>query len=439
MRTALFAALLALILAAALGLAGQSRPPAERAADLIRPMPPAWYQALPQDPQQATQAFLARVPSLMRNRGEAVSASRYWALGARVVASLGALLLFLATGAAGALSRGLASGIRREWLRDTAFAAVMLVYLLLCTLPVEVCASYIRYRAFGFSEQPFLGWLQDYFFQWLGSAPFFVIGIVVLMAVIRRRPRSWPLWAGLVYLVLATLYVVVTPTVIAPLTNNYTALPDGETKRAIMRMAHEADISATDVYTSDASRQSRRLNGHVAGAFGSARIVIDDTALGAYPPAIEALAAHEMGHYKLDHPLKMVAVASLVALLGFALIRWLAPWCIARWGGRWRVPSFADTSAIAVLWLLFTAWGFVADPITNAYARIQEAQADRFSLDLARKPDGLAEFMIQDADIARLRPTPLDVILFYDHPSDADRIAHAMRWRAGDLAHQRVR
>ena len=65
--------------------------------------------------------------------------------------------------------------------------------------------------------------------------------------------------------------------------------------------------------------------------------------------------------------------------------------------------------------------------MTNAYARVQETAADSFGLDLAQEPEGLAEFMIQNADIARLYPSWLDVILFYDHPSDASRVKHAVR------------
>ena len=223
---------------------------------------------------------------------------------------------------------------------------------------------------------------------------------------------------------------VAMPAVIEPLTNSYTPLRDSSVKRTIETLAHKAGIPATEVYTSDASRQTRRLNGHVSGGFGSARVVIDDTALNSSPPMVIALAAHEMGHYVLAHPLKEVGWASLLAFLGFILISRVAPLGLTRSGSLLRVPAVADSGSIALYWLLFTAWGFIAEPLNNAYARVAEAQADQFSLELAKEPEGLAEFMIHDADIARLKPTALDVALFYDHPSDASRVAHAMRWRA---------
>jgi len=434
MKIAALTALLAFLFAIALGLLGQNRPAAERFADQITAVPAAWYQALPQDPAQATQAFLERVPTAMRDRGEAVSRSRYWALAARAIANLGGLVLFLVSGAASALG-GMAMKVTRyRWVHDLVFAFVLLVYLYAISLPVEVGASYIRYRAFGFSDQSFPAWLQANAIDWLTLTIFEVVGIALLMALIRRWQRSWFASAGLVFLALSTLYAALTPVVIEPLTSSFTPLPDGPLKHEILMMAREASVPASDIFTDDASHTSRRLNGHVSGLFGSVRVVIDDTALGSSPPAVEALAAHEMGHYRMGHPLKMVAVASVVATIGFALIALVAPAVQTRYGRFWRGVNLRDSSAIAIYWLLFVAWGFMSDPLTNAYARVQESQADAFSLNLARQPVGLAEFTLQDADIARLQPTLLDVVLFYDHPSDASRIEHAMRWRANHRA-----
>lgn len=436
MRASLIVALVALVLAMGLGMAGQSRSAASRAADELRPAPAAWYASLPRDPEKATAAYLDRVPPVMRERGEAVSRSRYWALAGRIAAGLGAILMLLYSGAASALDAMTARRILYPWLRDFVFALALLAYAFVVTLPVEVWASFIRYRAFGFSEQPFAGWLQNYAIGWASTAVFYAVGLVALMALIRRMPRTWFVWAGAVYLALALIYTIATPSLIEPLTDSYTPLPNSALKREILVQAHVAGVPADNVYTDDASRQSRRLNGHVSGTFGTARITIDDTALASPPSEVKALAAHEMGHYAMGHPFEMVLMASLIATFGFSLIAWLEPPLLRRAGRRWGLASATQTGSIAVIWLLFTAWGFISEPLTNVYARVQEAQADAFSLDLAREPLGLADFMIQDADIARLNPTTLDLILFYDHPSDVARVHHAMQWRAARAAAQ---
>ena len=430
MRTALLAGIFAILIAAGLGFRAQSRPAAARGSDQIKPVPPSWYRALPSNPKLATAAYLARVPASMQERGDAVSQSRYWALAARIVGSLGAILLFLYSGAASALDGILTRFTRYRWVQAFVYAVALLFYIFVVTLPVEVCASYIRYRVFGFSDQPFIGWLQDYTVEWASTALFYGAGFAILMGVIRRRPRSWFLWAGLVYLTLVLVYTAATPVIIEPLTNTYRPLPSSPVKAEILAMAKSAGVPANDLYTDDASHQSRRLNGHVSGVFGSARIVLDDTALGSEPQEVRALAAHEMGHYAMHHAVKTVLFAAVIETVGFALIAWLQPLLLGRMGARWGITGVASSGAIAILWLLVTAWGFLSEPLTNTYARVQEADADAFSLNLAHEPFGLADFMIRDADIGRLAPTTLDLILFYDHPSDASRVGKAMQWRA---------
>ena len=115
MRTVVLSALLALFFAISLGVVAESNAPADRPIDLIHPVPSSWYDVLPADPGRATEAFLARVPPVMRDRGEAVSQTRYAALAARIIVGLGALLLFLMSGAASELSLRLAKVIQRQW------------------------------------------------------------------------------------------------------------------------------------------------------------------------------------------------------------------------------------------------------------------------------------------------------------------------------------
>jgi STE24 endopeptidase len=437
MKTSLMAGLLCLAIAAGCGIIAQSTPAPPRSLDMTVPVSDGWYQALPRDPELATQAYLDRVPRLMRERGEAVSRSRYWVLAARILSSLGGLLLFLSSGAAGGLSRAVERVTRHRSTQVLLFAFTVLAYVFAVTLPVEVYAGYIRYRQFGFADLTFLDWLRDDLTASGVLTFFYTIGIGMVMSCVRRWPRRWPLWAGVIYLVLGTLYNVATPALIEPLTNHYSPLPESESKRNLLEMVRAAGVRADDIYTMDASRQSRMLNAHVSGVFGSSRISIDDTTLnGRFFPAVRAVVAHEVGHYVKSDIFTMVLLSSLVATVGFWLIASIAPLLIRRFGSAWRVARFDGNAGIAVLWLLFLAWGFASDPMLNACARVQEAQADAYALDLSKAPTGLAEFVIHDADIARLHPTFLDVLLFYDHPSDVSRVRNAMRWRA---AHREVR
>jgi STE24 endopeptidase len=434
MKTAVISGLLGLSLAAAMGVVAQGRPAGARSTDLTTPVSDAWYRSLPRDPDAATRAFLGRVPPEMRSRGEAMSRSRYWVLAGRVLFNVGGVLLFLFSGAAGALHAAVARATRSRPAQAVLFAFTLLAYVVAVTLPIEVYAGYTRYRQAGFADLAFRDWLLDYLTTWFVLTLFYAVGIATLMVFVRRRPRSWPCWAGVIYLLLGCLYNVVTPALIDPLTNHYSPLPETELKRDLLTMAHSAGVRVDDIYSKDASRQSRMLNAQVSGMFGSSRISIDDTTLaGRYFPAVKAVVAHEIGHYVNADLFKMTLFSSLVAALGFWLIAAVAPPLVGRFGRAWRVTRFDDNAGIAVLWLLFLAWGFASDPALNAYARLQEARADAYALDLSQAPLGLAEFMIHDADIARLEPTTLDVLLFHDHPTDASRVRNAMGWRAAHV------
>ncbi|MBL8549656.1 MAG: M48 family metalloprotease [Hyphomonadaceae bacterium] len=434
MRTMLVAALLALLVALGWGLFAGAQPAPSRPQDLTAPVAEEWRAALPRDADAAAAAYLDRVPAEMRARGEAISNTRYFVFSARIALTIGAILLFLYSGAAAALAAFLARRTKLLWLQDMAFAAIMFALLYLIVLPVDVYAGYVRSRTFGFSDRPFFDWLRDSVVGWAIITAFYVVGVAAFLALMRRKPHSWVNWAAAIYLALAVIYVIATPTLIEPLFNKYTPIADSPLKQDILAMAHANGVPADDVYTGDASRQTRLLNAHVSGLFGTARISIDDNTLAnAYPPGVRFVVGHEIAHYVLGHIFNYVVMLAAVAAIGFALIGWAGHTLIKSFGHRWKIAHLTDTAGIAVFWLIFAAYTFASLPVTNAYSRWQEHQADLYGLNASQEPHGMAEFMIHDADTARLSPTPLDVFLFYSHPSDKSRVETAMRWRAEHL------
>ena len=435
MRIVLAVAVLALLAALGWGFIAGAAPAAPRPQDLTAPVSDAWRAALPADPDAAAAAYLDRVPAEMRARGEAVSQTRYYVFSSRIVLTIGAILLFLFSGAASALAAFLARRVKWLWLQDMLFAGAFFAILYATLLPVDVFAGYVRARHFGFADRAFLDWQHDHILNWAIITAFYVVGIAAFMALMRRKPNSWIAWAAAIYLSLAALYVIVTPTLIEPLFNTYAPLPESPMKQEILSIARANDVPANDVYTGDASRQSRLLNAHVSGLFGTARISLDDNTLrDAFPPSVRFVMAHEIAHYVLGHIFNYVVLLSAIAAIGFALIGWMGQLLVRSFGLRWKIADLRDTAGIAVFWLIFAAYSFASLPVTNAYSRWEEHQADLYGLNASQEPHGMAEFMIHDADTARLSPTRLDVFLFYTHPSDKSRVETAMRWRAEHLA-----
>src|SRR5262249_21275434 len=145
-------------------------------------------------------------------------------------------------------------------------------------------------------------WLVDDVIGWATLTIFYVVGVAAFMGLLRVNRKTWVIWASAIYLSLASVYVVVTPIWIEPLTNHYVPLPDSALKQDILAMARANDVPVNNVYTANASRQSRLLNAHVSGVLGTARVSIDDTTLdGQYQPGVLAVVGHELGHYVMGH------------------------------------------------------------------------------------------------------------------------------------------
>jgi STE24 endopeptidase len=434
MKTVIAAALVALLGALCWGFYAGSRPAPPRAQDLVAPVSHDWRETLPRDPQLAAQAYLARVPAEMRERGEAVSRTRYWVWGARIALTLGAAALFLFSGAAGALAGATARLTRLAWLQAALFTIALFAWLEFVFMPIDVYAGYVRPRTFGFADRPFSSWLGDHVLQWALLSTFYAAAIAAVTTLMRRKPHAWAGWSALALFALTSVYALAAPNFIEPLFNTYAPLPDSSIKSDILNMAHANGVPAGDVYTADASRQTRLLNAHVSGLLGTTRITLDDTTLSEQDrPMILATMGHEIGHYAMGHVFVSIALASAATAFGFMVIGWAGPLLVRRFGARWRIGALHETGGVAVFWLLFLIGGFATTPLANAYSRWQETQADLYGLNASQSPHGMAEFMIHDADTARLSPTPLDVFLFYTHPSRKSRIETAMRWRAAHM------
>jgi STE24 endopeptidase len=430
MKSALPVTVLAFVAALAWGIAIGNSPAAPRSTGATRAVSSEWYAALPRDASMATTAYLERVPKPMLMRGSQMDRTRYWVLAARIIGTMTAGALALFSGAAAQLASALSAKSRHRWLTDLLFASCLFVFFFAILLPIDVYAGYVRPRQFGFADQAFLSWLQDYAVETAIMALFEAIGLTVIMALMRHRPRSWIALATAVYFALSGAYVLLTPLVIEPLSNSYSPVPDSAIKRQILTMAHANGVPAQNVYVDDASRQTRLLNAHVSGVGGTARIALDDNLLNdPHAPSILWVVAHEMGHYVHRDLFGGILFSTLVAGAGFVFIALAGTMAIRVGGRRWRIGTLSETAAIPVFWTAFLIFGFLSLPVENAFNLWQEARADRFGLDVSREPDGMAEFMIHDPDNTSVDPATPALVLFYDHPSTRSRVEAAMMWR----------
>jgi len=177
------------------------------------------------------------------------------------------------------------------------------------------------------------------------------------------------------------------------------------------------------------------VSAYVSGFLGSERIVLNDNLLNrCTPEEIQSVMGHEMGHYVLHHVYKDILFFGVLAIIGFAFLNRAMHWSLARWGDRWGIREITDVAALPLAALLFSLFFFVLTPVTNSWIRTQEYEADIFGIDAARQPDGEALVDLKLGDYRKLDPSPLEEMIFFDHPSGRTRSTAAMRWKAENMS-----
>jgi len=252
---------------------------------------------------------------------------------------------------------------------------------------------------------------------------------------VRRLARTWALWGAVTMVALLVFAMLIGPVFIAPLFNKYTRLADPVAGGPILRLARAQGVPARDVWVFDASRQTKRVSANVSGFAGTMRISLNDNLLNRCSLAeIEAVMAHEVGHYVLNHIYKTILFFAVVIAIGFALLKWGFERVTAGLGARWGIRGVGDPAGLPLALALLSAYFFVLTPLLNSWTRSQEAEADLFGINASGQPDGEARVDLMLGEYRKLDPSPLEEILLFDHPSGRSRILMAMRWKAEHLA-----
>jgi STE24 endopeptidase len=178
------------IAAIAWGAFAGSQPIGQRPPVRVTPVDAAWYAALPADPIAATRAFIDRVPAAARERAESYNRQSAAAIVLRLIVLLVVMALAMTTGLAARMRNQAQRVTGRVFLQDALVTAQFLALAMAAGLPVEVFAGFVRVRAAGLSHADFGSWLSDYGLQWGVDLVFYLIGIVAIMALIRRQPRA---------------------------------------------------------------------------------------------------------------------------------------------------------------------------------------------------------------------------------------------------------
>jgi STE24 endopeptidase len=378
---------------------------------------------------KATRAYMDLLSPAQRARSDAYFEGGYWLQLWGFLYSLGVAWLLLAGRRSARLRDSCERITRRRWLRNLLYSAAYIVAVFVLTLPLTIYANYFREHAYGLANQAFGPWFSE---QLIGLGVTVVAGSLFLAAAyafVAKFIDSWWIWLTGFTAIFLLLVSFVVPIWVSPLFNDYKILADGRVRSAVLAMARADGVPAENVYWFDASKQSNRVSANVSGFLGTTRVSLNDNLLDKTSlPEIKAVMGHELGHYVLNHVLRIVIYYSLVFAIGYAFIAWSAVRLIRRWRDRFSLRDLSDIATLPLAVALFSSFLFLATPLLNSITRSSEQEADIFGLNTAREPYGFAMAAMRLSSYRKLEPTRFEEIVFFDHPSGYTRVYDSMRW-----------
>lgn len=397
-------------------------PPGLQIPDAARPGPDF-------DVDRATQAYLDLLTPEQRKQSDAYFEGGYWLQLWGFLYGLGVCAILLLSG----LSRWMRDTserlVRKPWLQTVIYAFLWLLAGFVLGLPLSIYVDFFREHQYGLATQTFGGWFGD---QLKGLMVSLILGpfvIALLYGALRRAGARWWVWAGGGAFVLIAFMAMLAPVFISPLFNDYKPLREGPAREAVLSLARANQIPTDNVVEFDASRQTTRISANVSGFAGTTRVSLNDNLLNKTSlPEIKAVMGHEMGHYVLNHSLRLMIYFTLVVTLAFWFVHRVFDAMLARWGARLGLRGRTDTAALPLALAIFSTFFLLATPLTNSITRQAEAEADMFGLNAAREPHGFAMAAMRLSTYRKIHPGPLEEIIFYDHPSGYARVHGSMLW-----------
>jgi STE24 endopeptidase len=325
----------------------------------------------------------------------------------------------------------LGAGMAQQLALLVAFAAIGG----LLELPFTLYQTFVVEERFGFNKMTFRLWLVD---AVKGLAVGAVIGLpaawLILWLMGTAGPLWW-LWAWAAWMGLNLLLLVLYPTVIAPLFNKFQPLEDETLRARVTALMQRCGFAAKGLFVMDGSKRSAHANAYFTGFGAAKRVVFFDTLLAKLSPGeVDAVLAHELGHFKHKHIVKRIAGLFAFSLLGFAVLGFLAtqPWFYLGLGVAPNLSGPNDALALLLFLLAIPVFAFFISPIGAQLSRRHEFQADAFAVAQTGPQDlRTALLKLYEDNASTLTPDPLFVKFYYSHPPATERLA---RMGAGAVA-----
>jgi len=313
-----------------------------------------------------------------------------------------------------------------------AVIASLMIIAAILDLPFSLYHTFVVEQRFGFNQTDWKTWLLDLLKTTLLMTVLGLPLIAVILWLMNQAGQYWWLYAWLVWTGFSLLMLWAWPAFIAPLFNKFSALDDVSLKSRIDNLLQRCGFQSEGVYVVDGSRRSAHGNAYFTGFGKNKRIVFYDTLLETLSEdEVEAVLAHELGHFKRHHIKKSLLISLLTTLLGFALLAWLmgSSWFYTALG----VEMASTHTALLLFVLTMPVFVYFISPLFSALSRKHEFEADEFAKSNSDYRALISALVNMYRDNAStLTPDPLHSMFYDSHPPASIRISH-LKSVAGEI------
>jgi STE24 endopeptidase len=304
--------------------------------------------------------------------------------------------------------------------------SVASIFLLMTVveIPFSLYQTFVIEDKYGFNKNTLPQFTKD---QLISMALTLGIGLPILaliLWVMDSIGSLWWLYAWAIVLSFSLLMSWLFPTVIAPLFNKFTPMQDGSLKERIQSLLQRCGFNSQGIFIMDGSRRSGHGNAYFTGLGNNKRIVFFDTLVESLDEEeLEAVLAHELGHFKCKHVIKMLVASSVMTLISFAVLGFLITqaWFFDGLG----VSTHSNAAALLLFMLVSPVFTTFMQPISAYFQRKFEFEADEFATQNAKGSKMISGLVkLYEENASTLTPDPIYSAFHYSHPPAAIRIAH---------------
>jgi STE24 endopeptidase len=312
-----------------------------------------------------------------------------------------------------------------------AMAGFLFITGIVLSIPGLPFAWYAQFKIeerFGFNTTSMKMWIVDRLKGLLLAVLLGCPVLVLVLKLIEWTGINWWLWAAAVVVAFQLLVLLIAPAIIMPLFNKFTPLAEGALRERLFALARRTGFPTRSIEVMDGSKRSRHSNAFFTGFGRFRKIVLFDTLIAQLTePEVESVLAHEIGHYKKRHVVKLFGVSIAGIVMAFAAIAWLArqQWFYHAFGFEHRV-GFAATNVVPAMLLFALLSGtitFWVSPLIHIWSRRFEYDADAFAGATMGEPQSLIQALrkLSEKNLSNLTPHPFYSSFYYSHPTLLER------------------